>query len=875
MLFRGSFEPGQVVFSNDGPLGAAVAQEGRGWYNLRGFWQDLNWIGIEQPGGILSSGYLLFATLGPVLVAKFIAPISLLLLGLCAWLAFRQWRFSPMVCLLVALAAALNSNAFSVSCWGLYAWSLSRASFFLALAALPTANTRHPWLRTILAGFAIGMCVMDGFDVGALFSLFFAAYVVFQSLISSGPGKSLGRRLATGVGRVAVVAFCAALLSAEGVAVLIGTQVKGVVGMQQDRESKERRWAEATYWSLPKIEALRVVIPGLFGYRMAELYGQPQASVEGANYWGAAGQVPGTTQYRHSGQGEFAGTIVALVAIWAGAQSLRRKQSVFTETERKNVWFWGGAAIVSLLLAFGRHAPLYQIAYAIPYLSTIRNPIKFLHPFHVSVAILFGYGLQGLYRRHLLNGTTPTRSVGEQLKAWWKSAPAFDRNWTTGCLVALGAGLLGWMIYGSSRTALVRHLQQAGFPDGQLANSIAGFSVNQVGLFVLFLALSVSLFTLIQAGIFSGRRARWAGLALGILLVVDLARANFPWIVYLDYKTKYETNPIIDQLRQNSTERRVTGELFPMSRAWLINDQGAYFAPLYFEWLQHHFQYYRVQSLDINQMPRVPDFDKTYLNAFRPPNSTNLLRCGRLWELSNTRYILGMTGFLDLLNKQIDPGHERFRVHTAFNVVPKSSVPPGTPATQLTAELLTAVPDPQGQFALFEFTATLPRAKLFTHWIVSTNDEATLAKLADPAFDPAQTVLVANEIPAPPSNPGTNQSPDKVEVAAYEPKRVRLSAETSAPSVLLLNDHYNPSWTVTVDGQPVPLLRCNYIMRGVYLTPGRHSIEFRFQPPSTAFFITLSAIVAGVLICGFLALSRAKPQPQPQPQPEAPTGKKS
>ena len=40
--------------------------------------------------------------------------------------------------------------------------------------------------------------------------------------------------------------------------------------------------------------------------------------------------------------------------------------------------------------------------------------------------------------------------------------------------------------------------------------------------------------------------------------------------------------------------------------------------------------------------------------------------------------------------------------------------------------------------------------------------------------------------------------------------------------------------TVTVDGQPAHLLRCNYIMRGVYLTPGRHSIEFRFRTPRSS-----------------------------------------
>jgi hypothetical protein len=45
--------------------------------------------------------------IGPILAAKFIVPISLLALGLSAWLMFRQLGFSPAVCLLGGLAAAL------------------------------------------------------------------------------------------------------------------------------------------------------------------------------------------------------------------------------------------------------------------------------------------------------------------------------------------------------------------------------------------------------------------------------------------------------------------------------------------------------------------------------------------------------------------------------------------------------------------------------------------------------------------------------------------------------------------------------------------------------------------------------------------------
>src|SRR5438876_337652 len=124
----------------------------------------------------------------------------------------------------------------------------------------------------------------------------------------------------------------------------------------------------------------------------------------------------------------------------------------------------------------------------------------------------------------------------KQLNAWWKTAPAFDKRWTIGSLISVVAGLLGLLIYASSKQELVGYLQRAGFPDQQLADSIAQFSLHEVMLFVLMLIVSVGLLTLIMSGVLSGLRSRWGVVALGVLLVIDLARADAPWIVYWNYK---------------------------------------------------------------------------------------------------------------------------------------------------------------------------------------------------------------------------------------------------------------------------------------------------------------------------------------------------
>jgi hypothetical protein len=864
ILFNSSFQREMVLFSNDGPLGAMVATAENAHKAFTGFWQPLNWIGTEQPSALPNVTMALFFLLGdPVVFAKWYAPLSLLLLGMAAWFFFRKLGLTGAMPIVAALGVALNTGPFSYACWGLSPITLSIAATFAALGVLTPLRPGKSWVQLCLAGFFVGLAIMEGYDVGAILSLFVAAFVLFQAWTSEG---SADRKLLKGAARVAIVAVCAAFISAHALATLIGTQVKGIAGAQQDAKTREQRWDEATMWSLPKNETLRVIIPGLFGYRMD--------TPEGGNYWGAVGQQPGAPQTRHSGSGVYAGVLVMLLAFWAVASSFRGRESPFTQQERRFIWFWGAAALVSLLLAYGRHAPFYQLLYQLPYFSTIRNPIKFMHPFSIAVVILFGYGLEGLRRRHIDRNLVKAGSVLAQIKLWWPAAPASDRKWVIGSLIALAGSVAGWLFYAGSREELIRHMEFSGFPR-ELASAMASFSILEVGWFILFLALAIGAVILILSGSLSGPRAKWAGVLLGALVVLDLARANAPWVIHYDYKEKYATNPVIDLLREKPFEGRVAARLAPMSRNYLaMGDGQRLLSGMTEEWLQHHFQFYKVQSLDIIQMPRKPEMDLAFMTALAPHDPTNLFPVGRLWQLTSTRYVFGMANLLDLLNQQIDPLNRSFRVHAAFDFAPRNSA-----ANAARAEDITTVIREDGNFALFEYAAALPRARLFARWQVVEDDIEALQWLTDPAFDPGNTVLVSTAIPqsAQPSI-AEKQNAGSVEITRYEPKLIRVQAEVASPAVLLLNDKHAPGWNVTVNGQPATLLRCNYIMRGVYLEPGRHQVEFRFAPPHWTLYVSLAGICMGVVLAGLLlAGSERRTEPgaaQAEPGSSSATQKK-
>ena len=382
-LFRDGLLPGRTVFSNDGSLGAISSRCGDLPAGFFGFWQDLNWIGSAGPSAAPDISSTLSLVVGKLIFSKIYAPFALLFLGLSAWLCFRQWRFSPLACILGGIAAASNSDFFSTACWGVASQPISFGCDFLALAALADETSPKRWLRLALAGFAVGLGVMEAFDIGAIFSLVVAAFVVFQALAQEGP---MTRRLGSAVIRLALVAVFAGFIAASTVSTLVSTQIKGVAGMGQDVTSKTQRWDEATQWSLPKAEALSMVVPGLFGFRMD--------TPDGGSYWGRCGRHgvwdryfasgkteprPDTRVYflRYGGGGLYTGVLVVLIALWTVFQSLRKESSVFSVMERKFIWFWSGMALVCLLVGFGRFAPFYQFFYALPFASTMRNPSKF------------------------------------------------------------------------------------------------------------------------------------------------------------------------------------------------------------------------------------------------------------------------------------------------------------------------------------------------------------------------------------------------------------------------------------------------------------------------------------------------------------------
>ena len=840
IFFRQSFLPNKVVYGNDDPLGMMAAQQTSMPSILSGLWADLNWFGNEglSPSPTVTSALLLMAP--PRVFMNIFYAAALFIVGIGACYCFRRFKLAPMACILGGLAAALNCDFFSTACWGVATQIIGIGASYFALGLLAGGGGSgwRRWVRIILAGMAVGLGVVEAYDIGALFSLFVAAYVLFQALFLE-EASPLGKRIGKGAVRLAVVAGFAVLIAVHALSTLVETQIKGIANTAQDESTKKQQWAAATQWSVPKAEILQVLIPGVFGYRQQwHMYEDDQPKED--QYWGSIGA--GGDLKRLIGTGFYAGVPVVAVALWGIFQSFRKRGSPFSQLQRRSIWFWTAMLIIAALMSFGKFAPFYQLFYALPYASTIRNPAKFMHVFSWVLVILFAYGMHGLAVAYLQNPVNREGGIVAQFKNWRARAAAFDRKWLNAAFASIPVALLAWLIYASTDSNLQSYMRSVGI-SGEDAPGVAQFSIQSVGWFILFLVLTVGWLALVFSGQFACPRGKWAGVLLGILLAVDLGRADLPWLRYSDVDYKFASDPIIKFLADKPYEHRVA--MFPVGaiseqHARLINAYGS-------AWKQQLFPYYNIQCAEIVQEPRVATDKDEFLSAL-PQNS--LFNLFRYWELSATRYILTPGGdFITQMGKQLGPVGKQFRVLKTFDLVPKRPNPSNWPVDWSAKE------DPNGQLAILEFTGALPRAKLFSNWQVNTNDADTLHTVASQTFDPQKTVLVADAISGP-AAADTNKEPGDVNITSYKPKRIELDADAKTPSVLLMADRFNPKWQVWVDDKPEKLLRCNFIQRGVYLSPGKHHIVFHFAPPMTSFYISLAVVCVGLLLVGCLVFTK-------------------
>lgn len=93
-----------------------------------------------------------------------------------------------------------------------------------------------------------------------------------------------------------------------------------------------------------------------------------------------------------------------------------------------------------------------------------------------------------------------------------------------------------------------------------------------------------------------------------------------------------------------------------------------------------------------------------------------------------------------------------------------------------------------------------------------------------------------------------------IELTSYRPDH--LVYEYSAPRDALAvfsEIWYDKGWKAFVDGEELPILRANYVLRALQLPGGNHQVEFKFEPRSYHLGETISLIGSILLVLGLAA----------------------
>ncbi len=447
-------------------------------------------------GGSAPLSLLYWFILPPLVAHELTYLIDSLLVATAAALYLRGRKVSPSLAWLAGAALGFSGYSFTLISAGHrgYFHMMACTLFAFPLLSAIASDVRplsRRWPKYVLLGLAFGWGMLTQPDIFVLVAALAAAFTLWLTFRRNAvPGQENEvcphrlRRIWPAFG----ISILAVLLAGGGIFHDLAyriipdrlTQIHGTAektgthpdssektGSVPEKSSDQKaleNWIFATNWSLPPEDALEFVAPCVRGIESSDY-------PPGRNYpyWGRLGR---TWKWEEHHQGfpnfrqhtVYLGAIQVFFAIFAIVAWFRtRKQGPKQDAWLRDVPFWLIAAIIAIILSFGRYTPIYRLFYAIPGMNLLRAPVKFHHITEICTAILFGIGLACAFQ----TGTDPD---SESKKTG--TDPDFGKG-KSGCVPALCFALVpgialvvaSMAIRGGS-AALVENWKALGYPDG-------------------------------------------------------------------------------------------------------------------------------------------------------------------------------------------------------------------------------------------------------------------------------------------------------------------------------------------------------------------------------------------------------------------------
>jgi uncharacterized membrane protein YfhO len=95
----------------------------------------------------------------------------------------------------------------------------------------------------------------------------------------------------------------------------------------------------------------------------------------------------------------------------------------------------------------------------------------------------------------------------------------------------------------------------------------------------------------------------------------------------------------------------------------------------------------------------------------------------------------------------------------------------------------------------------------------------------------------------------------------YKPNYLKYNSNSTIDGIAIFSEiYYDKGWNAYVDGKLSPHFRANYVLRGMQIPKGNHSIEFKFEPSTykTGETISLASSIILLLLLAFVSFKEIK-----------------
>jgi uncharacterized membrane protein YfhO len=156
------------------------------------------------------------------------------------------------------------------------------------------------------------------------------------------------------------------------------------------------------------------------------------------------------------------------------------------------------------------------------------------------------------------------------------------------------------------------------------------------------------------------------------------------------------------------------------------------------------------------------------------------------------------------------------------------------------------------KYQIYENNNVLPRVFLVNNYKVLKNDKEILETMFSEKFDLKKELVLEKDIPLVKSV----KKPGEARIEKYLANKITISVNANTDSLLFLSDSFSPGWKAFVDEKEIEVYRANYDFRAVYVTKGKHSVQFIYEPDSFKYGLFLAAL--GSLLLFLFTLPKKK-----------------